>query len=45
MLVYRKQSLQMQELLESMEYILDANSVDIVAGDLNIDLKWQEISF
>ena len=38
MLVYRKQFLGMQEFSQLMQYLLAANSIDIIAGDFNYDL-------
>ena len=38
MLVYRKQSLVVQEFSQIMQYLLAAYSVDIIGGDFNYDL-------
>ena len=38
MLVYRKQSLWMQELSQVMQYLLATNPIDIITGDLTYDL-------
>ena len=38
MLVYRKHSMQMQELFQMLQYLLATNLVDTVAGDFNFDL-------
>ena len=38
MLVYRKQSLGIQELSQTMQYLLATNSIDIMAGDFDYDL-------
>ena len=38
MLVYRKQFLGMQEFSQLMQYLLAANSIDIIAGDFNYNL-------
>ena len=38
MLVYRKQFLGMQEFSQLMQYLLAANSVDIIAGDFSCNL-------
>ena len=34
-LLYRKQSMNMQELFELMQYLLATNSIDVIAGDFN----------
>ena len=38
MLVYRKQSLGMQEFSQLIQYLLAENSIDIIARDFNYDL-------
>ena len=38
MLVYRKQSVHMQEFFQMLQYLLATNSVDITAGDFTYDL-------
>ena len=38
MLVYRKHSMRMQEFFQMLQYLLATNSVDIVAGDFNLDV-------
>ena len=37
-LVYRKQSMHMQEFFQMLQYLLATYSVDIIAGDFNYDL-------
>ena len=34
MLVYRKESMQMEQFFQMLQYLLAATSIDIVAGDL-----------
>ena len=38
MLVYRKQSMQMQEVSQMLQYLVLTCSIDIIAGDFNYDL-------
>ena len=38
MLVYRKQSMQMQEFFCMLQYLLVTNSIDIIAGEFSYDL-------
>ena len=38
MLVYRKQSMHMQEFFQMLQYLLATNSIDITAGEFNYDL-------
>ena len=38
MLVYRKQSMHVQEFFQISQYLLATNSIDIIAGDFNYDL-------
>ena len=37
-LIYRKQSMHMQEFFQVLQYLLATNSIDIIAGDFNYDL-------
>ena len=37
MLVYRKQSMHMQEFFQMLQYLLATNSIDVIAGDYNYD--------
>ena len=46
MLVYRKQSMHMQEFFQMLQYLLVTNSTDIIAGDINYDyLKVSQNNF
>ena len=38
MLVYRKQSMHMQEFFQMLQYLLAPNSIDIIAWDFNYDI-------
>ena len=38
MLVYRNQSMQMQEFSQMLQYLVPTCSIDIIAGDFNYDL-------
>ena len=38
MLVYRKQSMHMQEFFQILQYLLATYSIDIIAGNFNYDL-------
>ena len=38
MLVYRKQSMQMQEFSQVLQYLVASYSIDIIAGDFNYDI-------
>ena len=38
MLVYRKQSMQIQEFFRMLQYFLVTNSIDIIAGEFSYDL-------
>ena len=39
MLVYRKQSMHMQEFFQLLQYLLATNSIDIIVGHFNYDLS------
>ena len=39
MLVYRKQSMHMQEFFQLLQYLLATNSIDIIVGYFNYDLS------
>ena len=38
MLVSREQSMHMREFFQLLKYVLEKNSIDIIAGDFNYDL-------
>ena len=38
MLAYRRQSMQMQEVIRMLQYFLATISIDIIAGDFNFDI-------